>query len=65
MLYNPTNHPLKRRIELPLYYTGLEHTAKVRVEDGPVKEFALDRSWKITVTVDIPAEGYTWLVIEP
>ena len=65
MLYNPTNHPLKERIELPLYYTGLEHTAKVRVEDGPAAAFVLDRTWKITVTVDIPAEGYTWLVVEP
>ncbi|HEX9511708.1 MAG TPA: alpha-galactosidase [Puia sp.] len=64
MLYNPLNHPVTQRIELPLYYTGLSHTAIVRVEDGPARVYNLDRSWKISVNVVIPAEGSTWLVIE-
>jgi hypothetical protein len=64
MLYNPLSHPLEQLIDLPLYYTGLDRTANVRVEDGAAKMYTLDRSFRITVKVNIPAEGYTWLVIE-
>jgi pimeloyl-ACP methyl ester carboxylesterase len=64
MLYNPLDRPLEQVIDLPLYYTGLSQTAVVRVEDGPAKLYTLDRSWKITVKVTIPAAGYTWLLIE-
>ncbi len=64
LLYNPLDRPVEQDIELPLYYTGLGQTAKVRVEDGPARVYTLDRSFHVTVKVKIPASGYTWLVIE-
>ncbi|MDR3715148.1 MAG: alpha-galactosidase [Puia sp.] len=64
MLYNPLGRAIERRVDLPLYYTGLAETAMVRVEEGPVRTYTLDRRFNITVDVSIPAGGYTWLVIE-
>ena len=63
MLYNPLKFPISRRIKIPLYYTGLKDQAVVHVKDGPATIYKLDRSYDIFVNVDIPAEGFTWLVI--
>ncbi|SHM01720.1 hypothetical protein SAMN05444266_10686 [Chitinophaga jiangningensis] len=64
MLYNPTLQAITREIKLPLYYTGLDKTARIREKEGVLKTYSLDREYNATVKVTIPASGYTWLVIE-
>ncbi|MFI5452186.1 hypothetical protein ACHMWN_08525 [Pedobacter sp. UC225_61] len=64
MLYNPTSEIITRTIKVPLYYTGLSAVAKVREKDGKAKSFKLNRDYTIDLTFTIPAEGYTWFVIE-
>ena len=64
MLYNPLDKPVTRRIKLPLYYTGLTTIAKIKVEESKSKIYKLDRDYSVEVTVKIPAEGNTWLVVE-
>ena len=64
MLYNPLKHEIERTIELPLYYTGIKNAAKVSVKNGQPIAYNLDQNSKVKLTVKIPAEGYTWLLIE-
>jgi len=64
MVFNPTDKDMTRKIDLPLYYTGLTETAKVREKEGSFKTYQLTRDYKINIEVNIPANGYTWLVIE-
>ncbi|MBV8254041.1 MAG: alpha-galactosidase [Chitinophaga sp.] len=64
MLYNPTAAPITREIALPLYYSGLTQTARIREKEGPLKTYTLDREFNAHVKVTIPAGGYTWLVVE-
>jgi len=63
MLYNPLKIPITRTIQIPLYYAGLKDMAHVQVQDTTAKIYSLDRKYNIRVSVNIPAEGYTWLVI--
>lgn len=64
LLYNPLKSSIQRTIELPLYYTGLTDKATIRIREGKPKTYTIDRRWHVKVDVDIPAGGYTWLVIE-
>ncbi len=64
MVYNPLPEPVRRTLKLPLYYTGLTDTAKIREKEGKTKKFTLDREFNVSLTVSIPANGYTWFVIE-
>jgi hypothetical protein len=64
MLYNPLEEPMRIKVKLPLYYTGLKNTARIRVEDGPARVYQLNTAQETEVEVTIPAEGNTWLVIE-
>jgi len=64
MLYNPLDKPISREIRLPLYYTGLTSSAMIREKDGPAKKYKLDNDKNATYMVTIPANSYTWLVIE-
>ncbi len=63
LLYNPLNENIKRKIQLPLYYTGLTTKALVFESDVFSKSFALKRDYTIEVEVTIPKAGYTWYVI--
>lgn len=64
MLYNPLTTPVTREIALPLYYTGLDKQANIREKEGALKKYPLNREYEALVKVTIPAQGYTWLVVE-
>ncbi len=64
MLYNPTQESITREIALPLYYSGLTQTARIREKEGALKTYTLDREFNAHIKVTIPAGGYTWLVVE-
>lgn len=64
VFYNPLSEPITRTINLPLYYTGLTKTARIREQEGKSKKYNLRRDYSVELTVEIPANGYTWYVIE-
>ncbi len=64
MLYNPLKEKITRTIKVPLYYTGLTTTAKIREKEGPVKTLQLNRNYEVEITFSIEPESYTWMVIE-
>ena len=64
MLYNPLKEAITRKIKLPLYYTGLSKEATVRTQEGKAVKYVLDRNYDIEVTVTLPAEGYSWVVVK-
>jgi hypothetical protein len=64
MIYNPLNRDIRRTIQLPLYYTGLTTIARISEKEGRWKEHKLNRDYSTSVSVQIPANGYTWLIIE-
>lgn len=64
MLYNPTDTAIERTISLPLYYTGLTDKASIREQEGTPNIYPLDRNYRAKVKVNLPARGYTWLVVE-
>ena len=64
MFFNPTDKTMKRTIKLPLYYTGLTDKARIRIEGGKVETYQLNRDYIVEITVGIPANGHTWLVVE-
>ena len=65
LFFNPLDTPVTRTITLPLYYTGLSRKARIREQEGKPKTYALDASKSVRLTVNIPARGYTWYVVEP
>ncbi len=64
MLYNPLKEAITRKIKLPLYYTGLTKEAKVRIENGKITTYQINRDYSIELNIQLAAGGYTWLVIE-
>ncbi|WP_245832549.1 hypothetical protein [Macellibacteroides fermentans] len=64
MFYNPTDTVMVRTIQLPLYYSGLTQTARVREQEDKPVTYRLDRNYAIELKVTIPANGFTWYVIE-
>ncbi|MBE9462403.1 alpha-galactosidase [Dyadobacter subterraneus] len=64
MLYNPLNESITRDIKLPVYYTSKHAGLKIRERDGVSKTYQVDREFNVPINVQIPARGYTWLVLE-
>ncbi len=63
MVYNPLDHVVKKRLHVPLYYTGLSATARFREQGGKPRRLRLDRSYSVDLTVSVAARGVTWFVI--
>jgi hypothetical protein len=64
VIYNPLDEEITRRIELPLYYTGLTETAQVREREMEAKTYTLTRKYSVIVALHIPARSQTWLTIQ-
>ncbi len=64
MVYNPTNEDMVRTINLPLYYTGLDKSVRIREKEGKSKNYKLGRDFSVSIEVKIEANSYNWLVIE-
>jgi hypothetical protein len=63
VVFNPTDQPITRSVKLPLYYSGLTAEARVSERDAAPKIYRLDRDYSISVPMQIPAHGLTWLVV--
>ena len=64
LVFNPLNEVVRQDLIVPLYYTGLTDTARIREQEGTAKNYPLDRECKVRVPVEIPANGYSWFIIE-
>ena len=64
MVFNPLDRPVKRTLQLPLYYTGLKETARIREQEGKSKRYNLDRKYNVRITIDMEPNSITWYVIE-
>ena len=64
MLYNPTRKPQQMTLKLPLYYTGLSETAKIREKEGEPKQYKIDRNYNIEIPIKMTANSVSYLVIE-
>jgi hypothetical protein len=64
IIFNPTDQAIKKKFRLPLYYTGLSGTARIREREEEGKSYDLNRDSEAEVDVEIAAGGFTWLVIE-
>ena len=64
MYFNPTDQSIKKRVNLPLYYTGLKDKARITEQEGISKTYTLSRDYSVEIEIEIPASGNTWLTIE-
>lgn len=64
LVFNPLNEVVKKELTVPLYYTGLTDTAQIREQEGTAKTLKLDREFNVHMPVTIPANGYSWFVVE-
>lgn len=64
MIYNPLNEPIKRKMKVNLYYTGLKDEAIISEQDGKAVKLVIDRNYNAFFDVEIPAKSQTWFVIK-
>jgi hypothetical protein len=46
-----------------LYYTGLNETASLALEDGKAQSVKLERDYSVVVKAAVPARGCRWWVV--
>ncbi len=64
MLFNPLKEKITRTIRLPLYYIGLEQTARIREKEGQPASHTIQRDYSINFTFTLEPESYSWYVIQ-
>lgn len=64
LVFNPTDAVIRKKIKVPLYYTGLTDTAMIREQENLPKLFKLNRAYEIEIEVEVQPNWYNWYVIE-
>ncbi|MCY1722774.1 hypothetical protein OU798_20660 [Prolixibacteraceae bacterium Z1-6] len=64
LVFNPTDNVIRKKITVPLYYTGLTDVAQIREQEHTAKTFKLNRAYEIEMEVEVQPNGYNWFVIE-
>ncbi len=63
MVYNPLNEPIRRKLKVNLYYTGLKDKVMVSEQEGTARCLPLDRDYQAEFDVVIPAKNQTWFTL--
>ena len=63
LLFNPTDEIIKRKINIPMYYTGLKNSATIINESGNRILKKINANKDLEMEISIPAKGYTWFSI--
>ena len=64
MIYNPLNEMITRKIDVPVYYTGLKSKVSIQEQEGKAKSYLINRHNKISLTFTIPAKGYNYFILK-
>lgn len=64
LVFNPTDNFIKKKIKVPLYYTGITETANIREQENQSTSFQLNRKYEIEIEVEVKPNWYNWYVIE-
>ena len=69
VVFNPLDHAVATKFELPLYLTGISDKARISIQtgasdEGEAKVYDLDRAYNVRVPIEVPAQGQIWLLIE-
>jgi hypothetical protein len=64
MVFNPLDHPAKKVLKVPLYYTGLSTKAKIAEQNGKSRTYSLDRGFMIDLPVELGPQSVTWFVVK-
>ena len=63
MVYNPLDEPIRRKLKVNLYYSGLKDKVMVSEQEGPARCLQLDRNYQAELEVVIPAKSQTWFTL--
>lgn len=63
MVFNPTDKLIKKKISVPLYYTGIKDIATIKEQENLTQEYELNREYKIEIEVKVKPNWYNWYVI--
>ena len=63
VLYNSTNKAIREMVEIPIYYTGLHDEVTLTEKEGTPRKIKVSRGYSISVQMNIPANGMTWMTI--
>jgi hypothetical protein len=64
VVFNPLNEPVRKVLKPSLYYTGLTRTARVSERGGKARRLDVGRDGRVELTVEVPAQGMNWWVIQ-
>lgn len=64
LVFNPLKQPVTQTLTVPLYYTGLSGSSRIREQEGEARTHPLDHLSQAKLQVTIPAAGFSWYVIE-
>lgn len=63
MVYNPLDEPIRRKLDIDLYYTGLKNQVMVSEQDGSGEAVDLQQT-NAELEIIIPAKSQTWFVFK-
>jgi hypothetical protein len=64
LVFNPTDNAVRKKIRIPLYYTGLEDQASIREKENQPGKYTLNREYEIELEISVEPNWYNWYVIE-
>jgi hypothetical protein len=64
MVFNPTDEVIRKKIKVPLYYTGINDEARLREQENQASTYELNRNFEIEIEVEVAPNWYNWYVIE-
>ena len=60
VVFNPLETPIRRTLNVNLYYTGLKTEATIFDAAGTEQTIPLDRDYSVVLPIEVPSQGFAW-----
>lgn len=64
LVFNPTDRAIRKKIKIPLYYSGISSHAHIREKESQPVKLKLNRAYEVEWEVEVEPNWYNWYVIE-
>lgn len=65
MVFNPLDTVREKKLEVPLYYAGVDGRVRVIDAEGKERTYPLDRNHRISLPVEMKPQSAAWFIVKP
>jgi hypothetical protein len=64
MVYNPLDRPIRKDLNVNVYYTGLSKSVSISENNKPGYRYRINRNYEVVIPINVDANSESWYILK-